>query len=192
METLYGKSLNRFSLILLITSTMAACSGDLTYQEAINRNERKIGDPGKLADAKFLVEAKSFNMLEWKLAELATTSGYAASIVNFAKKNISDFEQMDEEIEKLARKEKITLPSRMNDQHQASYYEISKASRQNFDKEFLSAMKRYNEENLEGYLQMATQAKDADVRAFAARKLDMMRIHGERVAEVDQELLNTY
>jgi putative membrane protein len=191
MKTLYNASVRILALAGVMIFAVS-CSGDLSYQEAINKNDRKIEDEGKRSDARFLVEAKSFNMLELKLSELASTTGYAASIVDLAKRNRKDFEKMNDEIEKLAAREKIALPESMGDEHQATFFEVSKADRQDFDKEYLLAMKKVNEANLERFLRMATDAKDADVRAFAARKLDMMRMHEQRVSEVDDKLLDTY
>jgi putative membrane protein len=179
-------------IVVLLAILLSACSQDLSYLEAMRKNERKIEDTGKLEDAKFLVEAKSYNLLESRLTQLATTTGYASKVVELAKRNLNDHEKMEEELDNVARKEKVVLPSEMDETHEASYYEVSKTSREDFDKAFLREMKELNDNIMQKFLVMATEAKDDDVRAFAARKLTMLRTHAERFDEVEKELLNTY
>lgn len=191
MKNLYANP-QQIIAMMLVSTAIISCSPDISYQEAMDRNRRKIEDPERLGDATFLVEAKSLNMLEVKLAELATKSGYASAIVNLAKVHLDHHRNMEEDLEDVARKEKITLPASMNDKHTAEYHDVAKADRQDFDKRFIAVMKAINDENTQQYLKMATEARDADVRAFAARKLDMFRTHAEQMEKVENELLNTY
>jgi putative membrane protein len=187
----YYKFLLRCSFVL--TAVLAfSCSQTLTYQEAVNKNERKITDVAKLQDARFLVDAKSFNILERKLAETAITSGYASAVVDLARKHLDDHKDMQEDLTTLARKEKITLPTMMNDKHQMYMLDVTQSSREDFDNKYIETLQRINEENKEQYMRMATDAKDADIRAFAARKLDMLRDHTTRMEEVRSKLMNTY
>jgi putative membrane protein len=176
-----------FALCLL-----AACSQDLSYQEAMNKNQRKIEDPEKLVDANFLVETKSNNLLQVKLTDLAAKSGYASAIVNLAKKQMDQLKDMTEDIDNLARKENITVPDIMDDADQGKFYDVSKSDREDFDKAFVQTLKQINDDNIQRFLAMATDARDADVRAFAARHLDVFRTHSENLAQVEKDLLNTY
>jgi putative membrane protein len=190
MNTFY-KLFNR-CLLVLIAVFLISCSQTLTYQEAMNKNERKITDVTKLQDARFLVDAKSFNILEMKLAETAITSGYASAVVDLARRHLQDHKDMEDDLNTLARREKIVLPTLMNDKHQMYLLEVSNSNREDFDTRYIETLQRINEENKEQYMSMATDAKDADVRAFAARKLDMLRNHATRMEEVRSRLMNTY
>jgi putative membrane protein len=190
MKTHY-KFLLRCAFVLTAVF-LISCSQTLTYQEAVSKNERKITDVAKLQDARFLVDAKSFNILEMKLAEAAITSGYASTVVDLARKHLDDHKDMQEDLNTLARKEKIVLPTLMNDKHQMYMLDVTQSSREDFDTKYIEALQRINEENKEQYMRMATDAKDADIRAFAARKLDMLRDHTTRMEEVKSKLMNTY
>lgn len=191
MKTLYNTFIVNF-LLLLMFLLMASCSSTMTYQEAMSKNERRIQDPEKLQDARFLVEAKSFNMLEMRLTENAITSAYASAVVDLARQYLQEYKDMDDDLETLARREKIALPVAMNDKHQGYLSEVITSDRQDFDQNFIAMIRKMNEENKEQYLNMATEAKDADIRAFAARKLDMLRSHATRMDEVEKKLMNTY
>jgi putative membrane protein len=192
MKTLYVKSILNSMQLVIVTTILVSCSSSLTYQEAVSKNERKIEDPEMRSDARFLVEAKSFNLLEMRLTENAVTSGYASAIVDLARTQLQELEDMNDDIDELGRKEKIALPTAMSDQHQSNLFQVTSTDRQDFDRDFIMTMKRINDENKEQYLNMATEAKDADVRAFAARKLDMLRNHATHMEEVEKQLMNTY
>lgn len=192
MKVLYNNRTGNFCCLIVMSALMAACSQSLTYNEALRKNQNKIEDPERLEDARFLVDAKSYNILETKLAEAAITSGYSASVVALGKQNHEEHLEMDKELDQLARKEKIILPAMMDDRHQALFFEVSKSDRKDFDKNFIRILKMVNEENSSKYMRMATDAKDEDVRAFAARKLDMFKSHQIAHETVDQELLKTY
>jgi putative membrane protein len=143
-------------------------------------------------DSNFLVDAKSFSLLETKLAELATTTGYASKIVELARRDVDAHKDFAEDISKLASREKIVLPDNMGDQHQSMYYELVKADREEFDKLYLQMLDKVNEDMSQQFERMATGATDGDVRAFAARKLDMLRNQEKTINDVEDELLNTY
>lgn len=185
-------TLARMVPVVIILALAAACSSELTYQEAMRKNRTKIEDIQKLGDAQFLVDARSYNILEKKMAELAMTSGYAADIVNMAKGNLDDHKELEDELEELARKEKIKLPASMDERHLSVYNSLAGLDRAEFDKQYLRTLKQVNEENTNRYLDMATEAHDADVRAFAARHLDVFRSHARKIGDVDQILLSTY
>jgi putative membrane protein len=191
MEKFYRTIEKVFSVVALL-AILSSCSQDLTYQEAMNKNRRHIEDSERLDDARFLVDAKSLNVLEVELCELASTSGYASAIVNLAKKHLADHKKMKEELEDLAYREKVSIPSVMDVNDVDVYNKVYRADRQDFDKNFIAAIKEINTKNMKKFLTMATEAKDADVRAYAARKLDVLRTHEERMEEVERELLNTY
>lgn len=191
MNIIYNKLKNGV-ILLLLPLLMSACSSSLTFNEAMLKNEKKIEDSAKLADAKFLVEARSYNLLALAITEAAATSGYAASVVSLAKKNQEDHEGMAKELQKLARQEKFVLPAEMNEEHQRLLAELKTADRADFDKEFLRIYKMINEEVNGSFMRMATDAADEDVRAYAARKLDYFKSHGTQFETVDAELMKTY
>ena len=190
MKTLYN--IKATIIIFLLACIAGSCSQNLTYQEAMNKNQRKIDDPKRLLDANFLVDAKSFSILESKLAELATTTGYASKIVELARKDRDAHSQFSEDLDKLASREKIILPDNMNDQHQSLYYELVKADREDFDKSYLQMLARVNKDVSDQFEKMATDATDGDVRAFAAKKLGLLRDQEKLIDDVEDTLLNTY
>lgn len=187
MKVIYGITGLLLSCVLVV-----GCSSNLTYQQALHKNERKIENADQQEDATFLVEAKSINILERELNQKAAASGYAAALVKMAQQNLEDHKNMDKDISKLASKKKMALPSSMKEEHSTIYNELAAMGKEDFDKAFIKDLKKINEENTFKFENMATEAHDADIRAFSARKLDMMREHARRLETVEKELLQTY
>src|SRR3546814_1417317 len=65
--------------------------------------------PEKQEDARFLVDAASYNILATQLAQEATNSAYSASVVQMARDILEEHEAMAKELKKLARGEKIKI-----------------------------------------------------------------------------------
>jgi putative membrane protein len=191
MKTLYKKTSANFMLFAVMMFAVS-CSSNLTYNEATSKNEREIKDPEKLKDARFLEEAKSFNLLEMKLTENAITKAYASAVVDMARKHLGEYKDMNDDLGLLAKKKKIALPSAMNEKHQAYFNDVITSGRENFDREFIQMVRKLNDENKDQYVNMATEAKDGDIRAFAARKLDMLRNQATKMDETEKQLMNTY
>ena len=178
-----------FGMLALLLSS---CSSNLTYNEALQKNTSRIEDPDKLEDAKFLVDAASYNMLATKMAEAAVQSGYSASLVALAKQNLEEHEDMGKELRKLARKEDIVLPAGMTPDHEKRLAELTSSDRREFDRTYIRILSDINIEDNEKFARMATEAESEEIRAFAARKLDLFESHQNQLQTVDAELLRTY
>ena len=177
---------------LVILALAASCTSTLSYNEAMQRNVSKIDDTEKLEDARFLLEAASYNTLATRMAEAAVKSGYSASLVRMARENLEAHQEMEKELRKLARKEDITLPGEMSSEHDRILAELTSTDRREFDRTYLRLLGEVSEEDSQKFSDMATQAQSEEVRAFAARKLDMFESYRQEIQTVDAELLRTY
>ncbi|MGC1244121.1 MAG: DUF4142 domain-containing protein [Chryseosolibacter sp.] len=192
MKNQYEKKLLVGLCAILTAALLASCSSSLSYNEALQKNAKRIEDSEKLDDARFLVDAASYNILAMRMAEEAIKSGYSASLVTLAKENHEQHEEMGKELNKLARREKIVLPGEMNDAHQRLLAELTSADRREFDRTYIRILRDVSQEDRGKFSQMATAAESEEVRAFAARKLDLFESHQTELQTVDAELLRTY
>lgn len=191
MNSCYTKLQNGFCCFATAL-LLAACSSNLTYNEAMQKNVRTIEDSEKLDDARFLIDAASYNILATKMAEAAIESGYSASVVSLAKENLEAHQEMGKELRKLARKEDVALPGQMNSEHARVLSQLTGSDRRTFDKTYLQLLREVSEQDSQKFANMATDASSDDVRAFAARKLDLFESHRQEIETVDAELLRTY
>jgi putative membrane protein len=186
-KTVLFRRLTSFVLFVL----MVACSREVSYEEALRKNQQEFKDEKKLEDAYFLVAAKSLNMLATELLKLASDSGYSSAVVNFAGRNLEEHRGMDEDVLDIARKAEITLPTEMSSGHQVLFHQVSSAARSEFDRSFVTVMKRINDEITGRYYRNATEAFNPDIRAFAARRLDLLKTHAKSIAAIEEQLLST-
>jgi putative membrane protein len=170
---------------------LVGCSSTLTYQEAVNDNRKNLGTQKQQADAEFLVDAQSFNLLEKELNQLAIRNGYSADLVKFARANQKAHKKLEAELEKLANAEKIKLPVTMKSEHANIIQELVAVERTDFDRRFVEVLREVNSDNERMYEASATDANDADIRGFAARKLGLYRSNRDALAAVDEGLLQT-
>lgn len=177
---------------LIVGACLAACTSTMSYNEAMQKNVRNIDDTEKLEDARFLLEAASYNTLATQMAEAAVKSGYSASVVRMAKENLEAHQEMDKELRKLARKEDIVLPAGMNSEHERMLAELTSTDRREFDRTYLRLLQEISEQDRQKFSNMATEAQSEEIRAFAARKLDLFESHQKNIETVDAELLRTY
>ena len=176
-------------LVFIIGVTVAACSTSLTYQQAIDKNKSNLSSSDMESDAQFLVEAKSFSLLEEELGKLASERGYAAAVQFYGQKIVKDHEEMNERLNKLASANNIKVPSQMSEGHRQAYKAVAEAGRTNFDKEFISTIEDIYESHINLFKQFATSATDDDVRAFAAKYLGLVRSNEEEADAIEGQLL---
>lgn len=191
MKKLYMKHMAAVCPVL-VSMLLASCASSLSYNDALQRNVNRIENTEKLEDARFLVNAASYNILAIQMAEEAVKSAYSASVVNLAKENLEEHEDMGRELRKLARKEDIVLPGKVNNDDEQRLEELKGTERRQFDRTYIRLLTAIAREESEKFEDMATKAQSEEVRAFAARKLDHFKSDERDLERVDAELLQTY
>ena len=184
-------TLSHYILTGLVLLAITACQKELTYSEALNKNEDNLTDPKAVEEAYFLVKTKSANMLGTLLTSMAVDSGYAAVIKDLARQNLADHKKLGDDLPRIAHDGDIALPTQMSSSHQSIYVKVAASNHKDFDRNFIEAIKKLNEAMNEEFNSMATDAQDEEIRAFAARRLGIIRSHTNRIAQVEDELLVT-
>ena len=167
---------------------MTSCGSSLTYDEAIQEYEGYESAEAK-EDARYLANAKSYSILLKKLGELGTERAYAVVVQDYARKIVQDHTNLNEQLNELAKKEDIKLPSKMSEQHQQLFQTLQNTSRQDFDKAFFRQIERAYEDSIQLYKDIATDASDDEIRSFAASKLRVLRDNENRADEMEDEVL---
>lgn len=191
MKNVYLNPLS-ITIATIAVAVVTSCSSNLTYNEAMQRNVNKIEDSEKLEDARFLMDASSYNQLAIRMAEAAVETGYSNSLVSMARTNLEEHEDMARELTRLARREKIVLPGELKSEHERILAELTATDRREFDRTYIRLLREVALEDSQKFSAMATDAESEDIRAFAARKLDLFESHQDDLQTVDAELLQTY
>jgi len=162
-------------------STTTSTAESITPLDPSAADRTREVDKGTYEDVdstSFLVVAASSDKFEKISGEMAQTRGSNQEVKNFAQQMITDHGQTTTEIQSLAMKRNITLPTALIPAHQRmlNHLNDSKDTRK-FDE-------RYMEEQVKAHLQAveffdwATKNEaDAEVKAFAAKTLPALRMH---------------
>lgn len=178
------------NLAIILLFLVACSSGkNLSYTDAIDRNNKKIESEGLRQDARFLVDAKSYSILLEQLAELATREGYSRVVSTYAGKMLQDHRSLNEQLMKVAEKQKIALPSKMSETHQQLFDNLKNTERREFDRVFAQTAERVYEDNIQMYKNVATTADNDEIRSFAASKLSLLRTNEQQADALEEEII---
>lgn len=183
------KVMKNFTLLLIITFVLVGCSKTLTYNEAIDRNQKSLESDELKNDAQFLVEAKSLSLIQEELGKLGASSGYAAEIQSYARQITEDHEKMNKRINELASDLKFTVPVEMSAVHRMRFDEVKSSSREDFDKNFLDAVEDIYRSSIDLFESYATIATVNQIRMFSAEYLSLLRKNEEKADELEDDLL---
>ena len=173
---------------VVLTLSVAGCSSNLDYNEAHQRNDRRITTEELRDDARFMVEAKSASLLLLEMSRLATEKGYSATVQAFANQLARDHERLNDQLHDVAGNEKIKLPREMSESHRLVLQNVADAERQEFDRYFIRSVERVYEDKIRLYKNIATTGQNDEIRAFAAKTLGMLRANEERADELEGQL----
>ena len=173
-------------LILLLQSCLPS---NLNFSDAIDRNNRKLDTEEQRRDAEFLVEAMDYNILLRELATRASENAYSRVVTDFAKENLDDHLLMAERMVQVAKEKKFALPTNIEERHQDLLQDLKDASKQNIDRVYLNIIGLVHERALRLYEEAAVNANDAEVRAYAAAQLDILRDHSRKAIDIRKELI---
>ena len=176
--------MKKISLILMLALsawTFEACNNeakDDSVEKAEEANEAKESTTTvKEDDSEFLVEAASGGMMEVQAGELASTKAKSARVKAFGAMMVRDHNKANEELKALASSKNITIPTTLGEHHQKHVNDLNEKSGKDFDDAYMSLMVDDHKKDVDKFEDASNNAKDAAVKAFAAKTLPVLRVH---------------
>lgn len=175
--------------------TFQACSSkknsddSMKNAEAVNEQKEDQGSaPTKEDDSEFAVKAASGGLVEVELGRMAQEKGQSAQVKAFGAQMMKDHTKANDELKALAARKNITLPTTPGEEQQKHINDLAKLSGAEFDKKYISYMKDDHEEDVKEFKKAADDAKDADIKAFAAKTLPTLQQHLDMVTAIDKAM----
>ena len=128
-------------------------------------------------DLTFLNEAAPGGMAEVELGSLALKQGDSQEVKSFAKRMVADHSKANHELDELATKKKVVLKKEKTVEQKQAMDRLSKLHADAFDREYAKDMVKDHEKDVTKFQEAATNATDADVKAYAAKTLPTLREH---------------
>ncbi len=136
--------------------------------------------------AEFLVNSADARMMGSREGKLAQQKGTTSSIRTYGLLMVTDQATLLEELNKIAAKLRITLPSGISEKKESGREALASKTGKDFDAKFIKMMVIDHERDIKLF-QKAIECKDRDVRAFAQLYLPMIQSHLEKINAIKKE-----
>ena len=137
-------------------------------------------------EAEFAVAAANGGMAEVALSKIAVEKATDPKVKAFAKQMITDHTKANTELKALAASKNITLPSAPNEEKQKAAADLGGKSGSDFDKAYITLMKKDHDETVKLFEDAQEDVKDADMKAFINKTLPVIKAHAEHVKGLDK------
>ena len=127
-------------------------------------------------DAQFLKKAAEDNIAEVECATLASTKAQNEQVKSFASKLLTDHQENQSEVQSLASKKSVTLPTELPAAKKAVKDRLSKLEGAGFDKAYVSEMIKDHKQAISAF-EKAAKSSDPDVKAYAEKTLPALKDH---------------
>jgi putative membrane protein len=129
-------------------------------------------------ESDFMMKAAQMDLAEIALGNLAVSKAQSEDVRRYGQMMVDDHTRTSQELATLAAGENVTLPTTMDNKHQAAMNKLSGLSGAEFDRAFMKQMVKDHEAAVKLYQKQANQTNgDAEVTAFAAKTLPALQSH---------------
>jgi putative membrane protein len=140
-------------------------------------------------DRRFVNKAADEGKAEVAIAQLAAQRATSSEVKSFAQKLVDDHSKVNAELTSLASQKNVKVDT--DDDKDRAYKRLNKKTGSEFDQEFVEHMIDEHEKDIKMFEKAANDAKDAEVRAFAAKHVDHLREHLQAAQSLRQTLMPT-
>lgn len=142
--------------------------------------DKPAAGSGKLAagDRNLIREMAQTNLAEIETGKLAQSKSKSDEVKSFAQKMIDDHTAALNELQQLAQSKGLSLPAAPDAKHQAALKKLDALSGAQFDRKYMAQAGVKDHHQAQRLMQRAAgKAKDADLKAYAAKSLAVVDAH---------------
>lgn len=134
----------------------------------------------------FLQGAAEDGMAEVEIGRLAAQKAASAEVKKFGQMMAADHAKVNAEVKALAAKKNVTLPDMSSIKSMVD--DMREMSRADFEREYVDAMVEDHEADVAAFQAQADNSADADIKAFAAKTLPTLKMHLEKIKEIQSKM----
>jgi len=117
------------------------------------------------------------NKTEIDSSRMALDQSQNSGIRDFAQRMIDDHTAAQNELSTLARQKQVTLPTRLDSEHQSILDDLKSKSSTDFDKAYLDVQVKAHKDTIAADQDEANNGVDPQVKGLAGRLLDTLNMH---------------
>ena len=188
------KKITHFSKIILgaalLLFTMNSCKQEPKQEDpkevAEEINEDKFANDEVEDDADYLADAAEIHFCEIEIGKLALQKGTSADVKKYAQTLITDHTKSLEELQALANKKTITLPTAISEDGKEKYDKLNKESGTEFDRKFIDLVSEGHEKAVDKMTEIAQKATDPDIKLWTSRQTSTLTAHHEEAKKLKE------
>ncbi|CAN97505.1 hypothetical protein predicted by Glimmer/Critica [Sorangium cellulosum So ce56] len=151
----------------------AAAEGQGSTGQQAQANQTKLSE----SDREFVEKAGQGGLLEVRLGQLAKQRTASPEVKRFAQRMVDDHTAINKRLAELAHRKDALVPQELTQKHREHVDRLSKKTGVEFDRDYMSAMVDDHQRDIEEFEKASKEAKDADVKHFAASTLPQLQEH---------------
>ena len=184
------KSCKLIFFLAIFLALGVACNTDSSHKENVAQteevNQSTAEESLDMPETGFLDDAYRHNSVLIRYNEEAANKASKRSIQNFASQSAKYHQVLKREMELMAEKYELSLPSASEDIDQEEFQELDK-SKKEFDIAYLEAIKEIQSRMVEIYEEVASTASDKEIRNWSTKIVSNLKAHQMAVQELLEE-----
>jgi putative membrane protein len=150
-----------FAAIVLGVVLAVPAAHAQVLKDALKKSDQKIDN----ADAAAMKQLAQANLNEIEGGKAAASKAQSADVKQFAQKMVNDHQQMQSELESLAKSKGVSLPQSGSLKDMAQMKIMERASGTDFDKKYMEQMVKDHQKDAQETQDLAAKTKDPDFKA---------------------------
>ena len=139
-------------------------------------------------DKAFVMKAAQGGITEVQLGQLAADKGTSKNVKDFGEQMVTDHGNANMQLKSLAISKGIMIPEKLDSMHKAMVDNLTGLSAAAFDKSYVDAMVAAHTKDHALFEKEASSGQDADIKAFAAKTDEMVKMHLSMIETIQSKL----
>ena len=174
----------------LLMLTLNSCKNEPKKEDpkevAEDANDEKFDNDAVEDDAQYLTDAAEILLSEIEIGKLGLAKSANPEVKKFAQALVTDHTKALEELNALANKKTISIPTTITEEGREEYNKLDKYTSAEFDKKFIDLTTDDHEKAVDKMTEIAQKATDADIKTWSSRQITVMLEHHEIVKKLGE------
>lgn len=174
-------------------------NSDTTSSKMASTDTSKMASSADTSNTSKMVmasdEAQNFSkdayldgMTEVGLGKIAMKNGGTQSVKDFGKMMVDDHTKIDNEIQDLAKKYMIDLPTTVNADQQKDIDKLSKETGKDFDKDYVKMMVEGHKKAIATFKKEGDKITESDYKDFIMKTLPTLQKHLDAIEAINKKM----
>lgn len=141
-----------------------------------------------LTDQEFVNKASIGNSTEATIGEMVDTRASSPEVKTFGRTIMQHHKAANEKLLRLAGAKNMSVPTKVDKDHQDIIDKLGKLKGEEFDKEFIKAAVDSHEKGVEMYEKASKDLSDAGLKGYATETLPTIKEHLEKAKELKDKV----